>query len=300
MSLPKEVFIRECCPRDGWQNHQEFIPTEMKINYIKRMMDCGFKEIEVVSFVNPKVMPQMRDGKEVFAAVKDYAAKKGIALGALALNKRGIDEARTAGAKVIQFGISASEEHSMRNANKTLAEAMAIFKDLARHSEGLEIILGLSSTFGSPFGEEIPLERLKWIVEEARSVGVEHINLADTAGISTPLHTREVLQYLGEHMDKNKVSVHFHDTHGMGIANTFVALEEGITHIESSLAAMGGCPFAPGAKGNIATEDLVNMCEKMGIKTNVDLKALIKVSQDMCSDIHAHLGGSMALACKHE
>lgn len=296
MSLPKQVFIQECCPRDGWQNHKEFIPTETKIRYIKRMIDTGVKNMEVTSFVNPKIMPQMADAKEVFAGVKDFAKEKGVTLSALTLNKHGVEDAREAGIKVVEFVLSASEEHNLRNSRRTIQESMDMFKELAQHSEGLEVILCLPCVFGSPFGDEIPMERLKWIADEARSVGVTTLGLADTAGISTPEHTRKVLRYLSDYSDMTKNIVHFHDTEGMGIANAFVALEEGLTHFDASLAAMGGCPFAPGAKGNIATEDLVNMCEKMGVATNINLDALVNTARDMCDEIHAHLGGSMALA----
>ena len=298
MSLPKEVHIQECCPRDGWQNHAEFIPTDVKIKYIRRMIDCGAKELEVTSFVNPKVMPQMADAAAVFEAIKPYAAEKGCTLSTLALNKRGADAAVAAGSHMLSFVVSASEEHNLRNSRRTIQESMAQFKELASQQTGdVRIQLALPCVFGSPFGDEIPLERLDWIVEEAHSVGVEYFGLADTSGISTPTHTREVLRHMIGLVGADHICAHLHDTHGMGIANAFVALEEGVTHFDASLAAMGGCPFAPGAKGNIATEDLVNMCEKMGIHTGYNLEMLTQTARDMCEEIHAHLGGSMALAC---
>lgn len=297
MSMPRQIVIQECCPRDGWQNHSEFIPTETKIRYIKRMLDSGLKMIEVTSFVSPKAVPQMRDAKDVFAVVLDYAREKDIILTALALNKRGVVDAKNAGASTVEFVLSASEEHNLRNSKRTIQESMDTFKELAKNADGLDVILCLPCAFGSPFGDEVPLDRLKWIAEEAHSVGVHKFGLADTAGISTPFHTREILHALSGVMDMNSVSVHFHDTYGLGIANAYVALEEGITRFDSSLAAMGGCPFVPGAKGNIATEDLVNMCENMGISTGCDLNMLIKVAKDMCDEIHVPLKSSTAIAC---
>ena len=171
MSLPKEVHIQECCPRDGWQNHAEFIPTDVKIKYIRRMIDCGAKELEVTSFVNPKVMPQMADAAAVFEAIKPYAAEKGCTLSTLALNKRGADDAVAAGSHMLSFVVSASEEHNLRNSRRTIQESMAQFKELASQQTGdVRIQLALPCVFGSPFGDEIPLERLEWIEEEAHSV----------------------------------------------------------------------------------------------------------------------------------
>ena len=295
MAIPKKVLIQECCPRDGWQNHPEFISTETKIRYIKKMIDSGARMLEVTSFVNPKIMPQMADAKEVYAAAKEYAEKNDVILSALVLNKRGVEDAKAAGVHTIEFVLSASEEHNMRNSRCTIQESMNTFKEMALNSEGSEVMLCMPCVFGSPFGDEIPLERLKWIAEEARSVGVLSIGLADTAGIGTPDNTRRVLRYLADYMDIKDIAVHLHDTYGMGIANAYVALEEGVSRYDASLAAMGGCPFSPGAKGNIATEDLVNMFESMGINTGYDLKDVVSTAQDMCHEINADLGGSISL-----
>lgn len=297
MPLPKCVVIQECCPRDGWQNHPKIISTETKLRYIKKMMDCGARMLEVTSFVNPKIMPQMFDSSEVYAGTTAYSDAMGTTLTVLALNGRGVDDARAAGATHVEFVLSASEEHNLRNSRCTIQASMDIFKTLAHNAGDLQVMLCLPCVFGSPFGDEIPLKRLRWIVEEARSAGVEHFGLADTAGISTPQHTREVLRFLSGYTDMDKVSVHFHDTYGMGIANSYVALEEGITRHDASLSALGGCPFAPGAKGNIATEDLVYLCERMGIETGYDLDALVRTGREMCNEIQAPQGGSLAHTC---
>lgn len=295
MAIPKKVLIQECCPRDGWQNHAEFIPTETKIRYIKRMIDNGAKMLEVTSFVNPKIMPQMADAKEVYASAKEYAEKNGVVLSALVLNKRGVEDAKAAGVHTIEFVLSASEEHNMRNSRCTIQESMNTFKEMALNSDGVDVMLCMPCVFGSPFGDEIPLERLKWIAEQARSVGVLSLGLADTAGIGTPDNTRKVLRYLADYVDIDDIAVHFHDTHGMGIANAYIALEEGVSRFDASLAAMGGCPFSPGAKGNIATEDLVNMCENIGIYTGYNLNDVVSTAKDMCNEINADLGGSISL-----
>ncbi len=295
MAFPKEVFIQESCPRDGWQNHAVMIDSDTKIKYIKRMIDCGIREIEVTSFVNPKLVPQMSDAKIVLGEMLEYAKATQTKLTALALNKRGADDAIAAGATNIAFVISASEEHNLRNSNRTLKESVTMLKELAKSVSGIDISLGMACVFGSPFGDEVSIDTIKWIIEETRAVGVKKFGLADTAGISTPKHTREVLKALLADMDKKEISLHMHDAHGMGIANCFVGLEEGISNFDSALAAMGGCPFVPKAKGNIATEDLVNMCHKMGIKTGIELDKLIKTAVDMCSEIQAPIGSSISI-----
>lgn len=299
MKLPEYVKVTEVCPRDGWQNHKVDIPTETKIKYIKKMIDYGAKKIEVTSFVNPKAVPQMRDAAEVYAGIKDYAAEHGTDIMALTLNKRGVDDARACGIKEVCFVLSASEEHNLRNSRRTIEQSLTDFKNLAGEAGDMKIMLAMPCVFGSPFGDEIPMERVIKLIEEAFSVGVHEIGLADTAGISNPYHTREVLQYLKNHLDFKDVSIHLHDTRGMGLANAYVALEEGITKFDASLGAMGGCPFVPGAKGNIGTEDLLNMFHSMGIKTDYNLDQVVVTALEMGKEIEATIGTSMACLCKH-
>jgi len=299
MSLPKQVSICEVCPRDGWQNHPVPIPSEVKIKHIKKMVACGARKLEVTSFVNPKYVPQMGDAKEVYAGLKDFFAANGVSASALALNRRGVDDARASGFQTVNFVLSASEEHNLRNSRRTIQESLTAFKELARHAEGLHIILAMPCVFGSPFGDEVPIDRVKRLMDEALSVGVTEFGVADTAGISDPENTRRVLRALIAHVGVDKLSLHMHDTYGMGLANIYVALEEGVTMLDAALGGMGGCPFVPGAKGNIATEDLVNMCEKMGVKTGYQLPALVSAAKEMCADIQAQVGGSVSLAC-HE
>lgn len=298
MKLPEYVKVTEVCPRDGWQNHKVDIPTETKIKYIKKMIDYGAKKIEVTSFVNPKAVPQMRDAAQVYAGVKDYAAEHGTDIMALTLNKRGVDDARACGIKEVCFVLSASEEHNLRNSRRTIEQSLADFKNLAGEAGDMKIMLAMPCVFGSPFGDEIPMERVVKLIEEAFSVGVHEIGLADTAGISNPYHTREVLQHLKNYVDFKDVSIHLHDTRGMGLANAYVALEEGITKFDASLGAMGGCPFVPGAKGNIGTEDLLNMFHSMGIKTDYNLDQVVATALEMGKEIDATIGTSMACLCK--
>jgi len=299
MKLPEYVKITEVCPRDGWQNHKIWIPTETKIKYIKKMIDYGAKKIEITSFVNPKAVPQMKDAAEVYAGIKDYAREHGTDIMALTLNRRGVDDARACGIKEVCFVLSASEEHNLRNSRRTIEQSLADFKNLAKEAEDLKIMLAMPCVFGSPFGDEIPMERVVNLINEAKNAGVNEIGLADTAGISNPYHTREVLQYLKNYVDFNDVSIHLHDTRGMGLANAYVAFEEGITKYDASLGAMGGCPFVPGAKGNIGLEDLVNMFHSMGVKTDYDVDQVVKAALEMGQEIGAVIGTSMASLCKH-
>lgn len=297
MRLPESVEIMEVCPRDGWQNHRIHIPTETKIKYIKKMIDCGARKMDVTSFVNPKAVPQMADAFDVVAGVREYAAEKGCMLSGLALNKKGVENAKAAGLENVSFVLSVSEEHNLRNSRKTIQESMDTFLELAAGAEGLDITLALPCVFGSPFGDEIPMKRVTDIIERAFAAGVKEIGLADTAGISSPYHTREVLQSLKSWVDFDDVSIHLHDTRGMGLANAYIALEEGITKFDASMGAMGGCPFVPGAKGNIGSEDLINMFEQMGVATGYDLQAVVETAVSMGREIQADLVSSMTSLC---
>ena len=299
MYLPEKVEIMEACPRDGWQNHSYIIPLEAKIKYIKKMIDYGAPRMDVVSFVNPKYVPQMADCFELVAKIKNYAAEKGCVIEGLTLNKKGVENAIRAGLENVSFVLSVSEEHNLRNSRKTIAESREMFRELAKHAEGLNITLALPCVFGSPFGDPIDAGLVKDIIQEAFELGIKKIGLADTAGVSTPKHTDEVLRNIKTYMNPDLASIHLHDTRGMGLANAYVALTNGFTKLDASLGAMGGCPFAPGAKGNISTEDLVNMCENMGIETGYDLDAVVRTAVEMGKEIQADIVSSMTSLCEH-
>lgn len=298
MDLKKTIEIVEVCPRDGWQNHKVMIPLETKIEYIKKMIDCGPKFIEVTSFVNPKAVPQMAGAAEIVAEIKDYAAERNVQVLALTLNKRGVDDARAAGCNFVEFVVSVSEEHNRRNSNKTIQESFDDFKRMAAEAGDLKIQLALPCVFGSPFGDQIDLDLVLRLCEEAKQMGVSQFGLADTAGVSNPQHTRDVLRYLKREMDVNQMALHLHDTRGMGLANAFVGMEEGVTKFDSSLGAMGGCPFVPGAKGNIATEDLVSMVKSIGFNTTYDLEKCTKLAVEMGNAVEAEISSSMSRLCE--
>lgn len=299
MNLNKKVIVSEVAPRDGWQNHKIMIPTETKIKYIKKMIDCGARKMEITSFVSPKYVPQMGDAADVYAGVKDYCDAHDVTAFALTLNAKGVENARKAGFKNVEFVLSASEEHNIRNSRRTIEESLEAFKTLAATADDLHIILAMPCVFGSPFGDEVPMDRIKWLMDEAEKVGVAEFGIADTAGISTPENTRRVLRAIKEYADIDKISLHMHDTYGFGMANCYVALEEGITMMDGSLAGMGGCPFVPGAKGNIATEDLIYMLEKMNIDTGWDLALANETAAQMAEEIGAVPTSCQSNLCKH-
>lgn len=297
MDVNKMIEIIEVCPRDGWQNHNTIIPVETKIEYIKKMIDCGPKMLEVTSFVNPKAVPQMAGAAEVVAGVKDYAAENGVELLALALNKRGVEHARIAGCDVVQFVVSVSAEHNQRNSNKSIQESFEDFKQMADEARDLKILLALPCTFGSPFGDDIDLDLVLKLCEEAGKLGVTRFGFADTAGVSSPKHIREVIQYLKQEINIDQMTLHLHDTRGMGLANAFAAMEEGVTKFDAALGGMGGCPFVPGAKGNIATEDLLNMVLSIGYQCSYNLDQAIKTAVEMGVAVQADIRTSMTSLC---
>ncbi len=299
MAVPDVVRITETCPRDGLQNIKEFIKTGDKIKIIKDAIDAGADEIEVTSFVHPKWVPQFKDAVEVFSGVKDYAAAKNVKLSALVPNKKGALRAKEAGVEIINFVLSASEAHNMKNVNKTIDESLADYKDMVTEIEEIEIRLAVACVFGSPFGDEVPIDRVLKICDKAYELGVSQIGLADSAGLSTPMHTRKVLKGIGKHFDLGKIGIHLHDTRGMGMANAYISLEEGVRNFDTSLGGLGGCPFIPGAKGNIATEDFVNMVSDMGIKTKYDLGKIMNLNMYIEETLGLDINSSMYSCMGH-
>ncbi|MDR2180178.1 MAG: hydroxymethylglutaryl-CoA lyase [Synergistaceae bacterium] len=294
MSLPPRIAITEVCPRDGWQNFQTIISTADKIAYIEKMIESGVKSIEITSYVHPKYVPQMADADQVTTALLEYAKGRGVALSALTLNKKGVVRARALGMTNLGFVISASMEHNRRNANKTTEEAISDFEGMAKNCGDLNITLGIACAFGSPFGEEITTDMIFRLYDTAQKHGVKTVGLADSAGVSTPDNTRRMLQTLVPQIGRDNVVIHLHDTRGMGLANAFVAMDEGISRFETALGAMGGCPYIPGAKGNIATEDLVWMAEQMGVSTGMNLERTVELSLEMTRTLGAEIVSSQA------
>jgi hydroxymethylglutaryl-CoA lyase len=286
--MPKKVIIRETAPRDGWQN-LNVIETDMKFQVIEKIVDMGVQEIEVTSFVNSKAVPQMADAVELSRRVIDMVSLKGklVKLTALVPNKKGAENAYAAGIKTIDFVMSASEEHNKRNVRRTIEESFNAIEDIVNNSpEDLEVRLAFACVFGSPFGDKIDVDNVVRIIEKCLNMGVKIIGLADSAGLSTPDHTSAVLRKIKEYADVNLLAAHIHDTRGLGIANTYAAFQEGIYRFDSALGGLGGCPFIPGAAGNISSEDVITMFSKMGVDTGIDLEKMKEASLFLSANIN--------------
>ena len=288
MNTPKNVIIRETAPRDGWQN-LEFIETDVKFQVIEKIVDMGVQEIELTSFVSPKAIPQTKDADELSKKVIDMVNAKGknVRLTALIPNKKGAENAYAAGIKTVDFVMSASEEHNKRNVRRTIDESFEALQDIMNNvPDDFEVRLGFACVFGSPFGDKIDIDNVIKIIEKSLKMGVKIIGLADSAGVSTPDHTSLVLRRIKEYVDIDSLAVHIHDTRGLGIVNSYAAFQEGLYRFDSALGGLGGCPFIPGAAGNISSEDIITMFDRMGIETGIDLDKMREASLFLAANIN--------------
>lgn len=278
MNLPSQVTICEVGTRDGLQIEARFVPTDEKVELVNRLSACGIPEIQVTSFVHPKVVPQMRDAEEVMARI---SRRPGIRYTALVPNDRGAVRAVEAGADQIDTVISASETHNLANVNMTIAESLDRLAAVAEVAEraGVPVVAGISTAFGCPFEGEVPLAHVEAIVARLADLGVAGITLADTTGMANPVQVARTFEYLMPKWPRITWHLHTHDTRAMAIANILAALACGVTHFDSSIGGLGGCPFAPGASGNVCTEDLVHCLHAMGVQTGIDLDRLLETSR---------------------
>ena len=265
------VSIREVAPRDGLQN-EEPVPTDAKVCLIDALSQTGVRRIEAVSFVHPKAIPQMADADEVWSGVRK---NPDIRYSALIPNTRGAQRALAAGFAEIEVVVSASDTHNRRNLNRSTDESLADIASLIPliHDAGATVEVIVATSFGCPFEGDIDPKRVASIVERVRADGADRIAFGDTTGMATPRRVRDLLTEVRPDL------LHFHDTRGTGLANVLTALELGVTEFDASVGGIGGCPYAPGASGNIATEELVHMLEDMGIRTGIDLDELIAVAE---------------------
>jgi len=265
------ISIREVAPRDGLQN-EEPIPTDHKIRLIDALSGTGVRRIEAVSFVHPKAIPQMADADEVWARAWH---NPDVRYSALIPNTRGAQRALAAGFGEIEVVVSASDTHNRRNLNRSTEESLDDITGLIPliHAAGAKLEVIVATSFGCPFEGDIDPKRVAAIVERVRADGADRIAFGDTTGMATPRRVRDLLSEVRPDL------LHFHNTRGTGLANVLTALELGITEFDASVGGIGGCPYAPGASGNIATEELVHMLEDMGISTGIDLAELITVAQ---------------------
>ncbi len=273
--MGERVTVCEVGPRDGLQMAKSRMPTEVKVNWVRAIAAAGVPEIEVGSFVPPKLIPAMADTAEVVRAVRDLPCL----IVALAPNLKGAELAAEAGARRVSVPVSVSEGHSRANTNRTTAEAIAEVRrivDWARaDGRGIEVEAACSTAFGCSIDGVVPTGRVVEVASGLAAAGADLIALADTVGYGHPAQIREVVRAVRGAIGDKLEGLHLHDTMGLGLANALAGLEEGIRSFDAALAGLGGCPFAPGASGNIVTEDLVFMLESMGFETGIDLAALV-------------------------
>ena len=272
--IPSTVRIVDVGPRDGLQNEKQPVATAHKVELVHRLQAAGLREIEVTSFVSPKWVPQMADNAEVMAAI---ARRSGVRYSVLTPNLKGLEAALpTRPDEVVVFG-AASEAFSRRNINCSIAESVERFAPVvaAAHEAGVRVRGAISCALGCPYQGEVSPDEVEHVVRLMKAIGVDHCGIADTIGVGTPKRVQAAMERALKHFPLAEVSGHFHDTYGQALANIYACLEMGIHHFDASVAGLGGCPYAKGATGNVATEDVVFMLNGLGIETGIDLDALV-------------------------
>ena len=296
MNFPAKVKLVDVGPRDGLQNEKGSVPAAVKIELVHRLQDAGLKEIEVASFVSPKWVPQMADNAEVMAGIQRMP---GVRYSVLTPNLQGLESAMKPARElwpdeIVVFG-AASEAFSQRNINCSIAESIERFRPVAAsaRANGIYVRGAISCTVGCPYEGEIAPERVELVARLMKDIGVQHIGVADTIGVGTPGKVQRAMEAALRHYDLDGVSGHFHDTYGQALANTLICLQMGVWQFDASVAGLGGCPYAKGATGNVATEDVVYLLHGMGIDTGIDLDKLIDAGK-FISDFLGRLPGSRA------
>ena len=295
MSLPSHVRLVEVGPRDGLQNEAQPISVADKVQLVDALSAAGLSYIEVGSFVSPKWVPQMAGSAQVFAQIQ---RKAGVTYGALAPNLRGFEDALAAGVKEVAVFAAASEAFSQRNINCSINESLERFAPImaAAKQHGISVRGYVSCVLGCPYEGEIAPEQVAMVARELYAMGCYEVSLGDTIGTGTAGATRRLFEVVGAHVPREKLAGHFHDTYGQAVANIYASLLEGITVFDSSIAGLGGCPYAKGASGNVATEDVVYLLNGLGIQTGIDLEALIRAGQQISNVLGRPTGSRVAKA----
>ncbi|MGE5338803.1 MAG: hydroxymethylglutaryl-CoA lyase [Gemmatimonadota bacterium] len=277
-SLPSWVSIVDVGPRDGLQNEKQMIPADVKVELVDRLTAAGFGNIEVTSFVSPKWVPQMSDAAEVMARIR---RKPGVVYSVLTPNMKGFEGALAAKAdEIVVFG-AASEAFSQKNINCSIAESIERFAPVceAARAHGIHIRGAISCALGCPYQGEVKPEAVGYVAQLLKQIGVQHCGVADTIGVGTPRATQAAMEAALKHYDLKDVSGHFHDTYGQAVGNVYACLEMGISTFDTSVAGLGGCPYAKGATGNVATEDVLYLLRGLGIETGIDLDQVVAIGQ---------------------
>jgi len=295
MKLPSSVQIVEVGPRDGLQNQAKILPAAVKIDFIDRLSATGLSVIEATAFVSPKWIPQLADHAEVFAGIHK---KSGVRYPVLVPNVKGMQVAMAAGVTDIAVFSAASETFSQKNTNCSIAESLARIAEIMilAKQHNIRVRGYISCVVGCPFEGAIAPGVVAPLVEKLLDLGCHEISLGDTIGVGTPKTVRVLLDAICKKIPVEKLAVHFHDTYGQALVNIYVALEHGIRVIDSSVAGLGGCPYAPGASGNVATEDVLYLLQGLGIETGVDLKKLVEAGRFVCEQLGQQVASKVSLA----
>ena len=291
----ERLIVQEVAPRDGLQIEPKWVETADKIALIDQLSLAGFSRIEAGSFVSPKAIPALRDGDEVFRGIRRQA---GVIYVALIPNLKGAQRALEAGADELNLVMSASQTHNLANMRMRCEQSLAAFGDVVALTRGTTVSLNgsIATTFGCPFEGPISEDRVLQIVDAYLELGMQGISLADTTGMANPRQVHRLVQRVLSRVPAAALTLHFHNTRGLGLSNVLAAYEAGARRFDASLGGLGGCPFAPGASGNICTEDLVNMCEEMGIQTGIYLPHLLKLSRQLPDLLGHEMPGQVAKA----
>ena len=278
MNLPSKVKLVDVGPRDGLQNEKTMVPAAVKIELVHRLQNAGLKEIEVTSFVSPKWVPQMADALDVMAGIQ---RKPGVRYSVLTPNMKGFEAALASKPDEIVVFAAASEAFSQRNINCSIAESIERFAPVvaAAKAAGIYTRGAISCAVGCPYEGDVAPERVEMVARLMKGIGVQHMGVADTIGVGTPKKVQIALEAALKHYAIDDISGHFHDTYGQALANTLISLEMGVWQFDTSVAGLGGCPYAKGATGNVATEDVVYLLHGLGIDTGIDMDKLVDAGQ---------------------
>jgi len=281
MTLPDHVRIVEVGPRDGLQNEKGEVPTPVKLELIERLADCGLPAVEATAFVSPKWVPQMADHTEVLERIR---RKPGVDYPVLTPNLKGFEEARDAGATEVAIFGAASEAFSKKNINCSIAESLDRFRPVAEaaRAAGVRVRGYVSCVLGCPYEGEVKPDKVAEVAAALLEMGCYEVSLGDTIGVGTPGRTKAMIEACAKRVPIDRLAGHYHDTYGQALANIYASLELGVATFDASVAGLGGCPYAAGASGNVATEDVIYMLDGLGIRTGVDLGRLVGVGQWIC------------------
>lgn len=299
MQLPKQVQIKEVGPRDGLQNEMTFIPTEEKIRLVNRLSETGLNYIEVTSFVHPKWIPQLADAVEVLKEIKRH---DDITYAALVPNSKGLERALDAGVDEVSVFMSASEGHNKSNINKSIDETFPVLKEVVDGAlaAGKTVRGYISTVISCPYDGYTKPEQVVYVAEKLFEMGISEISLGDTIGVGVPTQVDALLQEMLRFYKAEQLAMHFHDTRGTALANVMTSLSHGITKFDSAIGGLGGCPYAKGASGNVATEDLLYLLHEMGIETGVNLKKIQQTALSIEGIIGKKLSSKLAAIARGE